>query len=93
VQRSRASGKEKVKRFLSEWTPVGARAGSCCHSNHWGEIRAASESVALPQWGGCSSCARTDGTSRLTVTHHKAKRKRKCGGNGRLLYQTWGTTL
>lgn len=42
---SRASG----KRSQTRWTPVGARAGSCCHSNHGGEIRAASDAVALPQ--------------------------------------------
>lgn len=80
VQCSRESGKRKSN-ALVRWTPVGARAGSCCHSNHWGEIRAASDAVALPQWGGCSSCGQTDGTSRLTVTHHKATRKGKCGGN------------
>lgn len=92
-QCSRASGKRKSN-ALARWTPVGARAGSCCHSNHGGEIRAASDAVALPQWGGCS-CGRTDGTSRLTVTRHKATRKGKCGGNvnSRLLYWTGRTRL
>lgn len=92
-QCSRAS----AKRSQLVWrTLVGARAGSCCHSNHGGEIRAASDAVALPQWGGCSSCGRTDGTSRFTVTHHKATRKGKCrrlfglDTGFRVAIKTWG---